>query len=75
MIRTFLPITKQSQNLEEYWRQVVSYRYDIKIITDKEYLPEEQRKWAYTGREENILCGYFPHFEYCGCKYPCSLIL
>lgn len=62
-------------SLEEYRTQVVSYRNDIKIITDKDYLPEEERKWAYTGTEENIFCGRFPHLNYCGCKYPCSLIL
>lgn len=62
-------------DIDEYRVHKVSYRNDIRIFTDKDYLPEEQRKWAYTGCEENIYCGRFPHLDYCGCKYPCALSL
>ena len=61
--------------IEPYRTQHVQYRQDIKIVADKTYLPEAQRRWAYTGSEENIYCGRFPHLDYCGCKYPCSLML
>ena len=63
------------QSLEPYRTQNIKYRSDLKIETRVEYLPDAERKWAYTGTEENIKCGRFPHLDYCGCKYPCSLIL
>ena len=30
---------------------------------------------VYNGEEDSILCGRFPHLIYCGCKYPCRIIL
>lgn len=63
------------QSLDPYRTQNVVYRTDLKIETKIEYLPDAEKKWAYTGTEENIKCGRFPHLDYCGCKFPCSLIL
>lgn len=40
-----------------------------------EYLTEEEKKKRYNKEEDEIFCGRFPHLKYCGCKYPCSVIL
>lgn len=56
-------------------------RYEKVIINveletnQSEYLSEDQRKKMYNNEEDEILCGRYPHLTYCGCKYPCSIIL
>lgn len=62
-------------SLEPYREKPLVYKPNLKIETRIDYLPDDIKKWAYTGSEENIRCGRFPHLDYCGCKYPCQLIL
>lgn len=62
-------------SLEPYRTKPVRYLTDLKIETKIEYLTDAVKQWAYTGNEEEIKCGRFPHLDYCGCKYPCSLML
>ena len=53
--------------------------YDIDIfdpdVSQIEYLTEDEKKKRYHKEEDEIYCGRFYHLNYCGCKYPCSVIL
>jgi len=62
-------------SLDEYRLKLVDYGDDWDILRDNPYLSMEDKKKAYRGEEDKIYCGRFPHLSYCGCKYPCSLIL
>jgi len=65
-------------NIEHYRYQKVIYDYDnLKMNSDvhSEYLSVEEKKKRYSGEEDEIYCGRFPHLSYCGCKIPCSIIL
>ena len=49
---------------------------DVELESNQsEYLSEDQRKKMYNNEEDEILCGRYPHLSYCGCIYPCSIIL
>jgi protein-tyrosine phosphatase len=49
---------------------------DVQLDSNQsEYLSEDEKKKRYNKEEDDILCGKFPHLTYCGCKYPCSIIL
>ena len=62
-------------SLEEYRYQKITYKEDFNLNINVNYLSSEERKKAYLGEEDNIICGRFPHLNYCNCKIPCSLIL
>jgi hypothetical protein len=49
---------------------------DVQLESNQsEYLSEDEKKKRYNKEEDEIFCGRFPHLTYCGCKYPCSIIL
>lgn len=60
-------------NLDDF--RTFKVEYDAEMEVKKKYISEEERKKMYNGEEDNMLCGRFPHLIYCGCKYPCSVIL
>ena len=62
-------------SLDEYRYQKITYKEDFDLKINVNYLSSEERKKAYLGEEDNIICGRFPHLNYCNCKIPCSLIL
>lgn len=62
------------QNLDEFRNLVIN----LDVIMDgdsREYLTEEEKKKRYNNEEDEIYCGRFPHLNYCGCKYPCAVLL
>ena len=63
------------KNLEPYRTQEISYGKEIDDENSKKFISYEDKKKAYGGEEEHIICGRFPHLDDCGCKYPCALIL
>lgn len=60
-------------NLDDY--RTLKVEYDAEMEVKKKYISEEERKKMYNGEEDSMLCGRFPHLIYCGCRYPCSVIL
>ena len=65
-------------NIEQMRYNKISYEVDnLKMNNDamSEYLSMEEKKKRYSGEEDEIFCGRFPHLTYCGCKIPCFLIL
>lgn len=65
-------------SLEHMRYNKVSYEVEnLKLDNDAycEYLSVEEKKKRYSGEEDEIYCGRFPHLSYCGCKIPCSVLL
>ncbi len=65
-------------NSEEMRYKKISYEVEnLKLHNDalSEYLSIEEKKKLYSGEEDEIFCGRFPHLSYCGCKFPCAIIL
>lgn len=62
------------KNLEEHRGKFACYQDSLKVNT-YEFLSEDERRKNYSGEEDQIYCGRFPHLNYCGCKFPCSLLL
>jgi hypothetical protein len=62
------------KNIEDYRYETVSYETNL-VLSSNEYLSEEERKKRYNNEEDEIFCGRFPHLNYCGCKFPCSITL
>lgn len=65
-------------NLEHMRYTKVTYDVEnLKLNNDamSEYLSLEEKKKRYSGEEDEIFCGRFPHLSYCGCKIPCAIIL
>jgi hypothetical protein len=61
-------------NLEEY--RYFSSKLDIDLtINHNEYISDEEKKKRYNNEEDEVYCGRFPHLQYCGCGYPCSILL
>jgi protein-tyrosine phosphatase len=70
----YLKENLQVGNLEDY--RYFSLCLDIDLeVNINEYVSEEEKKKRYNNEEDEILCGRFPHLNYCGCEYPCSLLL
>ena len=61
-------------SLDEYRYKYCEYG-DYDLMKGNQYLTLEEKKKAYNGEEDKIYCGRFPHLSYCGCKFPCSIIL
>jgi hypothetical protein len=61
-------------NLEACREQIAYYKENLKV-TSFDFLPEEEKKKRYNKEEDDIYCGRFPHLNYCGCKWPCSVTL
>lgn len=70
----YIKQTLSVSNLEDYRYSLVSYDYSL-ITNTNEYLTEEEREKRYSNEEDEIYCGRFPHLSYCGCVYPCCIIL
>jgi hypothetical protein len=62
-------------SLEEYRYKEIQYGDEYDLMKNNKYLTNEQKKKAYFGEEDHIFCGRFPHLNYCGCKFPCSIML
>ena len=61
--------------LEPYRTKEIDYGDEFDLEKSNKFLTYEDKKKAYTGEEDHIFCGRFPHLSDCGCKYPCSLLL
>jgi hypothetical protein len=61
--------------LEPYRTQEIDYGDEFNLSKNNRFLTYEDKKKAYSGEEDHIFCGRFPHLSDCGCKYPCSLLL
>jgi hypothetical protein len=61
-------------NIEDYRYNTAKYDSDL-VQKFSEYWTEEERKKRYSGEEDEMYCGRFPHLSYCGCKIPCSIAL
>jgi len=62
------------KNIEDYRGKIASYEESLKI-NSYEFMSEDERRKNYNNEEDQIYCGRFPHLNYCGCKFPCSIIL
>lgn len=60
-------------NMDKY--RYIKSEYNAEVEEKRNYISEEERKKMYNGEEDSMLCGRFPHLSYCGCKFPCSIIL
>ena len=67
------------ENIEQSRYTQINYSSFVDEIemkqTTNEYLTEEAKRKLYNGEEDQLYCGRFPHLEYCGCKFPCSVVL
>lgn len=70
----FIHETMNFNNVDEYRFQSIAYEHED-IPNKIGYLSEEDKKKQYNNEEDLIVCGKFPHLNYCGCKFPCSLIM
>ena len=61
--------------LEPYRTKEIDYGDEFDLTKTNRFLTYEEKKTAYSGEEDHIFCGRFPHLSDCGCKYPCSLLL
>ena len=61
--------------LEPYRTKEIDYGDEFDLAKTNRFLTYEEKKTAYSGEEDHIFCGRFPHLSDCGCKYPCSLLL
>ena len=61
--------------LEPYRTKEIDYGDEFDLTKTNRFLTYEEKKSAYSGEEDHIFCGRFPHLSDCGCKYPCSLLL
>jgi len=61
-------------NLEEYRGYFAYYKESLKIQT-YDFMSDDEMKRNYSREEDEIYCGRYPHLNYCGCKFPCSLTL
>ena len=62
-------------SLDKYRHKYCEYGNEYDLMKGNQYLTLEEKKKAYNGEEDKIYCGRFPHLDYCGCKYPCSIML
>ena len=62
-------------SLDEYRYKYCEYGNEYDLMKGNQYLTLEEKKKAYNGEEDKIYCGRFPHLNYCGCKFPCSIML
>ena len=62
-------------SLEKYRYKYCEYGNEYDLMKGNQYLTFEEKKKAYNDEEDKIYCGRFPNLDYCGCKYPCSIIL
>ena len=62
-------------SLDKYRHKYCEYGNEYDLMKGNQYLTLEEKKKAYNGEEDKIYCGRFPHLNYCGCKFPCSIML
>lgn len=70
----YLKETLVMKNTEDYRYTIIDFDIDF-TINENEYISEEEKKKRYNNEENKIYCGRFPHLNFCGCKYPCSVLL
>ena len=71
----YLPQEIIVPTLEPYRTQEIDLGDEFNLSKNNKFLTYEDKKKAYSGEEDHIFCGRFPHLSDCGCKYPCSLLL
>ena len=75
VVHNYLPQEIIVPTLEPYRTQEIDYGDEFDLEKSNKFLTYEDKKKAYSGEEDHIFCGRFPHLSDCGCKYPCSLLL
>ena len=73
IVHNYLKEDLQVTEIEQYRYALVDYK--VNLYEKEKYMTEEEKLKIYDGSEEEIFCGRFPHLQYCGCKYPCAIIL
>lgn len=66
--------TLNFNNVEEFRYKLIGYDHN-EIPNKLGYMSEEEKRKQYNNEEDEIVCGRFPHLNYCGCTIPCSLIM
>ena len=61
--------------IDSYRVKDIEYGEEYNLLKNQNLLSPEERKKAYSGEEDHIKCGRFPHLKDCDCKYPCALLL
>ena len=75
IVHNYLPQEIIVPSFDPYRTQEINYDDEFDIAKQNRFLTYEDKKKAYSGEEDHIFCGRFPHLSDCGCKFPCALIL